>query len=66
MVENNVQELRIGLMLSKAELGRRAGISPLTVGRIEMGKTCRMETKRKIIEALGYELSEREKIFPKG
>lgn len=65
-MENKVQEKRIGLMLSKAELARRAGISPLTVSRIEMGKTCRMETKRKIIEGLGYDLRERDKIFPKG
>jgi hypothetical protein len=32
--------------------------------RVEKGKDCRMETKRKIILALGYELSEKEKVFP--
>jgi len=26
---------------------------------------CRMDTKRKIISALGYGVSEREKIFPR-
>ncbi len=32
--------------------------------RIEKGNGCRMETKRKIILALGYDLSEKDKIFP--
>ena len=47
-----------------AELARRAGVSPLTIDRVEKGKACRMETKRKIMLALGYELSEKAKVFP--
>ena len=50
--------------MSKAELARKAGVSPLTMDRVEKGKTCRMETKRKIILAFGYKLSEKEKVFP--
>ncbi len=50
--------------MSKAELARKAGVSPLTIDRIEKGKNCRMETKRKIILALGYELTDKGKIFP--
>ncbi len=50
-------------MLSKAELARKAGISTLTIDRVERGKSCRLETKRKIILALGLKLSERGKIF---
>ena len=50
--------------MSKAELARKAGVSPLTIDRIEKGKNCRMETRRKIILALGFKLSERDKIFP--
>lgn len=49
--------------MSKAELARRAGVSPITISRIEKGMPCRMETKRKIILALGFDLSERKKIF---
>ena len=45
------------------ELARRAGVSPLTISRIEKGYRCRLETKRKIILALGYDLSDRDKIF---
>ena len=50
--------------MSKAELARKAGVSPLTIDRIEKGKNCRMETRRKIILALGYDLSDKGKIFP--
>jgi DNA-binding XRE family transcriptional regulator len=61
---NAVKEIREGLLMSKAELARKAGVSPLTIDRVERGKDCRMETKRKIILALGYDLADKEKIFP--
>ena len=53
-----VREIREGLLMSKAELAGKAGVSSLTIGRIERGNSCRMETKRKIILALGYKLSD--------
>jgi DNA-binding XRE family transcriptional regulator len=62
--QNAVKRIREGLLMSKAELARKAGVSPLTIDRVEKGKDCRMETKRKIILALGYKLSEKQKIFP--
>ncbi|MEO6164095.1 MAG: helix-turn-helix transcriptional regulator, partial [Candidatus Binatia bacterium] len=34
---NNVKKVREARMLSKAELARMAGISPLTLDRIEKG-----------------------------
>lgn len=49
--------------MSKAELARKANISPITIGRIENGMPCRMETQRKIILALNYNLSDKDKIF---
>ena len=58
-----VRELREAWMLSKAELARMAGISPLTLHRIEQGKPCRLSTKRKVILALGLKLSDRAKVF---
>ena len=66
MFQNTVRKIREELLLSKAELARKAGVSPLTIDRIEKGKDCRMETKRKIILALGYRLSDKEKIFSDG
>ncbi len=49
--------------MSKAELARAAQVSPITIARIENGMPCRMETKRKILLALGLKLSEKNKIF---
>ncbi len=51
------------MLLSKAELARKAGISPITVDRIEKGLPCRMETQRKILGALGYGPKDRFKVF---
>ncbi len=62
-VSNNVRRLREEQLLSKAELARRAGVSPLTIDRIERGEACRLDTKRKIILALGMKVSEKEKVF---
>jgi len=61
---NIVKKIREELLMSKAELARKAGVSPLTIDRIEKGKSCRMETKRKVILALGYKLSDKDRIFP--
>lgn len=60
---NNVQQLREDQLLSKAELARRAGVSPLTIDRVERGESCRLDTKRKIILALGLKVSDKDKVF---
>lgn len=62
-MENRVKIIRESKLLSKSELARKAGISVITVGRIERGEECRMETMRKIILALGYTLEEKGKVF---
>jgi DNA-binding XRE family transcriptional regulator len=41
-------------MISRSELARKAGVSALTVGRIEEGRPCRLDTKRRIAKALGF------------
>jgi len=63
MSKNNLKKIRESLMISKAELSRNANISPLTITRIERGEPCRMETKRKIVLALGLRVSDKDKIF---
>jgi DNA-binding XRE family transcriptional regulator len=63
-VPNNVKRLRQAAMMSKAELARRAGVSPLTIDRVEAGCPCRMDTKRKILEALGLQPSAAQQVFP--
>jgi DNA-binding XRE family transcriptional regulator len=60
---NNVKKIREARMLSKAELARLAGISPLTLDRIEKGKACRIATQRRIVLALGLKTSEKHRIF---
>lgn len=64
LVPNNVQREREELLMSKAELARKAGISALTIDRVESGMPCRMDTMRKILLALGFKLSDKERLFP--
>lgn len=61
--KNNVKKIRESQLMSKAELARRASVSVLTVDRIEKGMRCRMDTKRKIILALGLKLADKNKVF---
>jgi len=63
MSNNSLKKIRESLMMSKAELARKANISPITITRIEHGMPCRMETQRKIILALGYKVSDKSKVF---
>jgi predicted transcriptional regulator len=60
---NNLRHLREDLLLTKAELARKAGVSPLTVARVESGLDCRVDTKRKIILALGLQPADKAKVF---
>jgi len=60
---NSLKRYREEVLISKAELARKAGVSVLTIDRIEKGKSCRLETKRKIILALDLKLSETHKLF---
>ena len=61
--KNNVKNIREKKLMSKAELARLAGVSPVTIDRIENGADCRMETKRKILIALGFDLNDKDKVF---
>ncbi len=63
IIPNNVRKIRIERMMSKAELARRANLSVLTIDRVEKGFGSRMNTKRKILEALGLSLADRVRVF---
>lgn len=63
VAKSALKSVRESLLMSKAELAREANVSPITITRIEQGKPCRMETKRKILLALGYNLADAKKIF---
>ena len=62
---NQVQKLREAQLMAKAELARRAGVSESTIDRIEAGHGCRMETKRKILFALGMTVQDGPRVFRK-
>ena len=63
MSRNNVQCFREALMMSKAALARKAGLSALTIDRVESGRPCRLDTKRKILLALGMKVTEKDQVF---
>ncbi len=63
-MKNQVKEIREAQLMSKAELARKAGVSPVTIDRIERGEECRMSTRRKVILALGLKLTDRNEVFP--
>jgi DNA-binding XRE family transcriptional regulator len=65
-LRNNVRRLREDRLLTKAELARKAGVSTLTIDRVEAGMPCRMDTKRKIILGLGMTVAEKDKVFVQG
>ena len=66
MAINNVQRFRESLMMSKAELARKAGLSTLTIDRLEAGRPCRLDTKRKVLLALGMRVSDKDRVFGAG
>ncbi len=63
MGTNQVQRFRENLMMSKAELARKAGLSTLTIDRVEAGRRCRLDTKRKILLALDLRVSDKDRVF---
>ena len=50
-------------MMSKAELARKSGLSTLTIDRVESGRPCRLDTKRKILQALQLRIDDQNRVF---
>ena len=63
MKENSVKNIRESQLLSKTELAKKAELSLMTINRIENGYPCRMQTKRKIVIALGLNLKDAKMVF---
>lgn len=63
MKTNHLKKVRESFLLGKSELARKANLSVETLSRIEHGKPCRIVTKRKIILALGFNISDMNKVF---
>jgi|GEM_PF-6926023 len=60
---NRLRKIREQQLMSKAELARRSGLSALTIQRIENGKSCRVDTMRKILLALDLSLKDKDMVF---
>ena len=58
-----MQRFREALLLSKAELARKSGLSTLTIDRVESGRPCRLDTKRKILLALDLSIADKDRVF---
>ena len=48
--QNRLRQIRETLLIGKTELARKAGVSPVTIDRIEKGFSCRPDTH----DHLGY------------
>jgi DNA-binding XRE family transcriptional regulator len=63
MTANTLKTFRESIMMSKAELSRSAGISTITIDRVENGMPCRLDTQRKILLGLGMKVSDKVSVF---
>ncbi len=60
---NKLKKYREDRLMSKAELARRAGLSALTIDRIEKGHACRIDTQRRILTALDLAVEDKSLLF---
>jgi DNA-binding XRE family transcriptional regulator len=50
--------------MTQAQLARKAKVALRTIHSVEKGMNCRMDTKRKILLALGLRFEDKELVFP--
>jgi DNA-binding XRE family transcriptional regulator len=63
-VPNRVRELRENKLMTQAQLARKAKVALRTIHSVEKGMNCRMDTKRKILLALGLRFEDKDQVFP--
>jgi len=61
---NRVRELRENRLMTQAQLARKARVALRTIHSVEKGMNCRMDTKRKILLALGLRFEDKDQVFP--
>jgi DNA-binding XRE family transcriptional regulator len=61
---NRVRELREDKLMTQAQLARKARVALRTIHSVEKGMNCRMDTKRKILLALGLAFEDKDMVFP--
>jgi len=52
--------------MTQAQLARKAKVALRTIHSVEKGMNCRMDTKRKILLALGLRFEDKDQVFPPG
>ncbi len=50
--------------MTQAHLARKARVALRTIHSVEKGMNCRIDTKRKILLALGFPFDQKDKVFP--
>jgi DNA-binding XRE family transcriptional regulator len=63
-MRNRVRELRENKLMTQAQLAKKARVALRTIHSVEKGMNCRMDTKRKILLALGLRFEDKIKVFP--
>jgi DNA-binding XRE family transcriptional regulator len=63
-IPNRVREMRENRLMTQAQLARKAKVALRTIHSVEKGMNCRMDTKRKILLALGLRFEDRDQVFP--
>ncbi len=61
---NRVRELRENRLMTQAQLAKKAKVALRTIHSVEKGMNCRMDTKRKILLALGLRFEDKDRVFP--
>ena len=64
ILQNRVRELRENRLMTQAQLARKAKVALRTIHSVEKGMNCRMDTKRKILLALGLRFEDKDYVFP--
>ena len=60
---NRVRELRENKLMTQAQLAKKAKVALRTIHSVEKGMNCRMDTKRKILLALGIPFEQKHQVF---
>ena len=56
--------MRENKLMTQAQLARKARVALRTIHSVEKGMNCRMDTKRKILLALGLAFEDKDMVFP--
>ena len=61
--KSNFRRRREEMLMSRADLAHKSGVSIQTIVRIERGKPCRAQTRHKLLLALNLSIADDEWVF---